>query len=104
MRQGAGITQRREVIMTEQIYSASAEGNLYKDKNDLISAEKYYNFALDLKPDMLQVYKNLFFIFYKSNQFKKLKEILIKAKNNLGYISFGYFTITPIGIEKIPSN
>ena len=33
---------------------------------------------------MLQVYKNLFSIFYKSNQFKKLKEILIKAKNNLG--------------------
>lgn len=31
MRQGAGITQRREVIMTEQVYSASAEGNLYKD-------------------------------------------------------------------------
>ena len=59
-------------------------GNLYKDMNDLINAEKYYNFALDLKPDMLQVYKNLFFIFYKSNQFKKLKEILIKAKNNLG--------------------
>jgi len=59
-------------------------GNLYKDKNDLINAEKYYNFALDLKPDMLHVYKNLFFIFYKSNQFKKLKEILIKAKKNLG--------------------
>ena len=31
MRQGAGITQRREVIMTEQVYAASAEGNLYKD-------------------------------------------------------------------------
>ena len=59
-------------------------GNLYRDKNDIIKAEKYYNSALDLKPDMLQVYKNLFFIFYKSNQFKKLKEILIKAKNNLG--------------------
>ena len=38
-------------------------GNLYKDKNDLINAEKYYNFALDLKPDMLQVYKNLFLFF-----------------------------------------
>ena len=24
MRQGAGITQRREVLMTEQVYSASA--------------------------------------------------------------------------------
>ena len=31
MRQGAGINQRREVLMTEQVYSASAEGNLYKD-------------------------------------------------------------------------
>ena len=26
MRQGAGITQRREVLMTEQVYSASAVG------------------------------------------------------------------------------
>jgi hypothetical protein len=31
MRQGAGITQRREVLMTEQVYSASAVGNSNKD-------------------------------------------------------------------------
>ena len=31
MRQAAGITQRREVLMTEQVYSASAVGNSNKD-------------------------------------------------------------------------
>ena len=31
-------------------------------------------------------------------------KIIKEAKNNLGSISLGYFTITPIGIEKIPSN
>ena len=31
-------------------------------------------------------------------------KIIKEAKNNLGSISFGYFTITPIGMEKIPSN
>ena len=31
MRQGAGITQRREVLMTEQVYSASAVGDSNKD-------------------------------------------------------------------------
>ena len=31
-------------------------------------------------------------------------KIIKEAKNNLGSISFGYFTMTPIGIEKIPSS
>ena len=31
-------------------------------------------------------------------------KIIKAAKNNLGSISLGYLTITPIGIEKIPSN
>ena len=31
-------------------------------------------------------------------------KIIKAARNNLGSISLGYFTITPIGIEKIPSN
>tara|TARA_Y100000996_G_scaffold2182_1_gene2072 strand:+ start:10 stop:225 length:216 start_codon:yes stop_codon:yes gene_type:complete len=31
-------------------------------------------------------------------------KMIKEAKNNLGSISFGYFTITPIGIEKIPSS
>ena len=31
-------------------------------------------------------------------------KMIIEASNSLGSISLGYFTITPIGIEKIPSN
>ena len=31
-------------------------------------------------------------------------KIIKEAKNNLGSISLGYLTITPIGIEKIPNN
>ncbi len=31
-------------------------------------------------------------------------KIIKEAKNNLGSISLGYLTMTPIGIEKIPSS
>ena len=31
-------------------------------------------------------------------------KMIKEAKNNLGSISLGYFTITPIGIEKIPKS
>ena len=49
MRQGAGITQRREVIMTEQIYSASAEGNLYKDiQNSKLSIFSIFGAVISL--------------------------------------------------------
>ena len=58
-------------------------GNLYKDQDDLINAEKYYKSVIDLKPDMLHAYKNLFFIYNRSNQFDKLKNILDKSKSNI---------------------
>ena len=49
MRQGAGITQRREVIMTEQVYSASAEGNLYKDfQNSKLSIFSIFGAVISL--------------------------------------------------------
>ena len=49
MRQGAGITQRREVIMTEQIYSASAEGSLYKDiQNSKLSIFSIFGAVISL--------------------------------------------------------
>ena len=44
-------------------------GNLYRDQNDLSNAEKYYKLALNLKSDMIQIYKNLFFIYNRSNQY-----------------------------------
>ena len=58
-------------------------GNLYSDNDDLNNAEKYFRCSIDLKPDMEQAYKNLFFIFDRSNQHKKLKDILDLAKKNL---------------------
>ena len=49
MRQGAGITQRREVIMTEQVYSASAERNLYKDiQNSKLSIFSIFGAVISL--------------------------------------------------------
>ncbi len=49
MRQGAGITQRREVIMTEQVYSASAEGNLCKDiQNSKLSIFSIFGAVISL--------------------------------------------------------
>ena len=49
MRQGAGITQRREVIMTEQVYSASAEGNFYKDiQNSKLSIFSIFGAVISL--------------------------------------------------------
>ena len=49
MRQGAGITQRREVIMTEQVYSASAEGSLYKDiQNSKLSIFSIFGAVISL--------------------------------------------------------
>ena len=49
MRQGAGITQRREVIMTEQVYSASAEVNLYKDiQNSKLSIFSIFGAVISL--------------------------------------------------------
>ena len=49
MRQGAGITQRREVIMTEQVYSASAEGNLHKDiQNSKLSIFSIFGAVISL--------------------------------------------------------
>lgn len=59
-------------------------GNLYKDQGDLINAEKYYKLTIHLKPGMIHAYKNLFFIFNRSNQIKKLEEIISLAKDNLG--------------------
>ena len=49
MRQGAVISKRREVIMTEQIYSASAEGNLYKDiQNSKLSIFSIFGAVISL--------------------------------------------------------
>ena len=49
MRQGAGITQRREVIMPEQVYSASAERNLYKDiQNSKLSIFSIFGAVISL--------------------------------------------------------
>ena len=49
MRQGAGITQRREVIMTEQVYSASAEGNFCKDiQNSKLSIFSIFGAVISL--------------------------------------------------------
>ena len=49
MRQGAGITQRREVIMTEQVYSASAEGSLCKDiQNSKLSIFSIFGAVISL--------------------------------------------------------
>ena len=49
MRQGAGITQRREVIMTEQVYSASVEGSLYKDiQNSKLSIFSIFGAVISL--------------------------------------------------------
>jgi len=58
-------------------------GNLYSGNDDLDNAEKYFRRSIDLKPNMEQAYRNLFFIFDRSNQHKKLKDILDLAKINL---------------------
>jgi tetratricopeptide (TPR) repeat protein len=58
-------------------------GNLYSDNDNLENAEKYYKQLIDLKPNMEQAYRNLFFIFDRSNQHKKLKDLLDLAKMNL---------------------
>lgn len=58
-------------------------GNLYSDNDNLENAEKYYMRTIELKPNMEQAYRNLFFIFDRSNQHKKLKDILDLAKINL---------------------
>lgn len=58
-------------------------GNLYSDNNNIENAEKYFMQSIELKPNMEQAYINLFFIFDRSNQHKKLKDILDLAKINL---------------------
>ena len=58
-------------------------GNLYSDNDNLENAEKYYKQLIDLKPNMEEAYRNLFFIFDRSNQHKKLKDLLDLAKMNL---------------------
>ena len=71
----------------------------------IISCHNYK--YLDVKINDFNPNKSHKIITYLSKYFsiaipdpKMIKE----AKNNLGSISLGYFTMTPIGIEKIPSS
>ena len=74
----------------------------YKDRDDLINAEKYYKSVIDLKPDMLHAYK--IFIYNRSNQFNKLKNILDKLNRILRKIQlliFKAYMILKIKILKL---
>ena len=59
-------------------------GNLFKFKGDLDQAEKNFDKAISLNPNMIMAYNNLVEIFDKSNQLKKLENILNKAKQKFG--------------------
>ena len=59
-------------------------GNFYKNQDDLENSEKYFNLAIDLKPEFFPSYNNLFEVFDRSNQLKKLDDILKKSKNIFG--------------------
>tara|TARA_X000000368_G_C22706638_1_gene569170 strand:- start:284 stop:499 length:216 start_codon:yes stop_codon:yes gene_type:complete len=64
-------------------------------------------FLNDIKINHFALKKSHKIIVYFSKYFSIAMpdpKIIIEASNNLGSISLGYFTITPIGIEKIPSN
>ena len=73
----------------------------------MIVSSHIYWFLSSIKINHFMVKKSHKIIDYLSKYFSIAipePKIIKAAKNNLGSISLGYFTITPIGIEKIPSN
>lgn len=66
-------------------------GNCYLNNDDLINAEKYYYLSISIQHNNIHPYINLFQIYDRSNNLKKLDEVLKKAQNifkNNSIISF----------------
>jgi len=55
-------------------------GSYYYKVDDLENAEKYLNLAVNINPNHIYPYNSLFLLYDRSNNYKKLGEILKKAK------------------------
>ena len=58
------------------------EGMEYLQKNKYLNAEEKFLSALNLLPERLSIVGNLFTIYFNTNNKEKLKNLLIKYKNN----------------------
>ena len=58
-------------------------GHLYKKKLDSIKAEEYLKKSLDLNPNFIKTYDDLFSLYDQSNQINKFSNLLDKAKKIL---------------------
>ena len=58
-------------------------GHLYKAKLEPIKAEEYLNKSLDLNPNFIKTYDDLFSLYDQSNQIEKFSNLLDKAKKIL---------------------
>jgi len=58
-------------------------GNFFLAYDELSNAEKYLNLSIDIMPNQVLPYNNLFQLYDRSNNLEKLEKIFIKAKNNL---------------------
>ena len=58
-------------------------GTVYKDILNTSRAEEYLNKSLDLKPNLMLAFNNLFDLYDRSNQLEKFSSLLSKAKKEL---------------------
>ena len=58
-------------------------GHLYKKKLEPIKAEEYLSKSLDLNPNFIKTYDDLFSLYDQSNQIEKFSNLLDKAKKIL---------------------
>ena len=58
-------------------------GTVYKDILNTNRAEEYLNRSLDLKPNLMLAFNNLFDLYDRSNQLEKFSSLLSKAKKEL---------------------
>ena len=65
--------------------------NFYLLNEDMINAEKYFNLSIEINPNNINPYNNLFQLYDRSNNLEKLEEILNKAKKVFGLNNFTKF-------------
>ena len=65
--------------------------NFYLLNEDMSNAEKYFNLFIEINPNNINPYNNLFQLYDRSNNLEKLEEILNRAKKVFGLNNFTKF-------------